>query len=143
MAVERMDNVSIVVSDLDAAVAFFEAIGLAAGQRATVSGTWVDDVLGLDGVESQIVVLETPDGAGRIELAHYVTPPAEPVPAPAPNTLGLTRVMFAVDDIDATLERLAPLGGTPLRTVARYENAYRLCYLRGPEGIIVALAQEL
>jgi catechol 2,3-dioxygenase-like lactoylglutathione lyase family enzyme len=143
MAVNRLDNVAVTVSDLEAAVAFFEALGLAVEGRDTVSGPWVSEVLGLEDVTSEIAVLVTPDGHGRVELAHYVSPEAVPVPAPAPNTLGLTRMMFAVDDIDATVARLAPLGGSLMRDIARYEDAYRLCYLRGPDGIIVALAQEL
>ncbi len=145
MTIQRMDNVAIVVDDLDAAVAFFAALGLALEGRAAVEGDFADQTVGLDGVRSEIAMMCTPDGHGRLELTRYDHPEASaPSPAqPPPNTLGLHRVMFAVDDLDATLERLRPLGGEPLRGVANYQDEFRLCYLRGPAGIIVALAEQV
>ena len=145
MTIQRMDNVAIVVDDLDAAVAFFAELGLELEGRAHIEGEFADQTVGLDGIRSEIAMMRTPDGHGRLELTKYLAPEASaPSPAiPPPNTLGLHRVMFAVDDLDDTLARLRPLGGAPLREVADYENQYRLCYLRGPAGIIVALAEEV
>lgn len=145
MTVLRLDNVAIVVADLDAGIAFFEALGLELVGRQTVEGPWVDGVVGLDGTRSEIAWLATPDGLSRLEVTQYHSPLASPAdPAePPPNTLGLTRVMFAVDDVDGTVARLAPLGGRVLREIVNYGDEYRLCYVRGPAGIIVALAQEL
>ncbi|ARQ68807.1 VOC family protein [Streptomyces marincola] len=144
MTVQRMDNVAIVVDDLDAAVAFFTELGLEVEGRAHIEGPWADDAVGLDGVRSDIAMMRTPDGHGRLELTRYVTPAAaRPAPAdPPPHTPGLHRVMFAVDDIDGTVARLRAHGGELLGGIARYEDAYRLCYLRGPAGIIVALAER-
>ncbi|GAA1823574.1 VOC family protein [Agromyces salentinus] len=145
MSIQRMDNVAIVVDDLDAAVAFYTALGMEVEGRASIEGGFADQTVGLDGVRSEIAMMRTPDGHGRLELTKYVAPEASaPVPAvPPPNTLGLHRVMFAVDDLDDTLTRLRPLGGEILREVANYEDVYRLCYLRGPGGIILALAEEV
>ncbi|WP_394550576.1 VOC family protein [Agromyces sp. MMS24-JH15] len=145
MTIQRMDNVAIVVDDLDAAIAFFTALGLDFEDRALIEGEFADQTVGLDGIRSEIAMMRTPDGHGRLELTRYLRPEASsPSPAvPPPNTLGLHRIMFAVDDLDATLERLRPLGGEPLRDVANYEDVYRLCYLRGPAGIIVALAERI
>ncbi|WP_029251605.1 VOC family protein [Paraoerskovia marina] len=145
MTVERMDNVGIVVEDLDAAVEFFTVLGLQLEGRAEVEGDWVDRTVGLDGVRSEIAMMRTPDGHGRLELTRYAAPVAAPTDPAAlpPNTLGLHRVMFTVDDVDATLDRLRPLGGQVLGGVAQFESAYRLCYLRGPAGIVVALAEEI
>lgn len=145
MALLRMDNVAIVVEDLDAAVAFFAEIGLEVEDRARIHGLFADQTVGLDGVRSEIVMMRTPDGHGRLELTKYEAPVAatsNPA-APPSNTLGLHRIMFAVDDLDATLTRLRPLGGEVLGEVAQYEDMYRLCYLRGPAGIIVALAERI
>jgi catechol 2,3-dioxygenase-like lactoylglutathione lyase family enzyme len=145
MALKRMDNVGIVFDDLKAAVAFFTELGLELEGRQTVEGEWVDQTVGLEGVRSEIAMMRTPDGHGRLELATYHAPAAsasEPR-VPPPNTLGLHRVMFAVDDIDEVLGRLRALGAEVLGEVAQYEEKYRLCYVRGPEGIIIALAQEL
>ena len=145
MAVQRMDHVGVVVDDLDAAVAFFTELGLEGDQRMRVDGRWVDKVVGLDHVEVEIVMMHTPDGHGRLELTKFLAPAAmtgDPYPAP-PNTLGLRRVMFAVDDIRGTVRRLEKRGGELLGEIARYEDAYLLCYLRGPSGIIVALAEAL
>lgn len=140
-----MDNVAIVVEDLDQAIDFFGELGMTLEGRAEISGRWADETVGLDGVSSEIALVRTPDGHGRIELTKYVAPAAGSAdpPSPAPNTIGLHRVMFAVDDIDDTLGRLARFGIELLGTVAQYESFYRLCYLRGPAGIIVALAQQL
>ncbi len=145
MAIQRMDNVAIVVDDLDAAVAFFVELGMELEARASIEGVWADQTVGLDGVRSEIVMLHTPDGNGRLELTRYEAPIAvtPEVAAPPANTLGLHRVMFAVDDVDDTLERLRPHGGEVLREVAQFEDMYRLCYVRGPAGIIVALAEQI
>ncbi|MFF2779539.1 VOC family protein [Streptomyces sp. NPDC058052] len=145
MALQRMDNVGIVVEDLDAAVAFFTELGMEVEARAPIEGLFADQAVGLDGVRSDIAMMRTPDGHGKLELARYHHPVAIPsVPHdPPPHTLGLHRVMFAVDDIDDTIARLRTHGAELLGEVARYEDVYRLCYLRGPSGIIVALAEQL
>ena len=145
MALLRMDNIAIVVEDLDAAVAFFTELGMELEASAQIEGVWADRTVGLDGVRSKIVMMRTPDGHGRLELTKYLAPDAvrpDP-PAPAANTVGLHRIMFAVDDIDDTVARLREHGGEVLREVAQYEDLYRLCYLRGPAGIIVALAEQI
>jgi catechol 2,3-dioxygenase-like lactoylglutathione lyase family enzyme len=145
MTVQRMDNVGIVVDDLDAAVAFFVELGLELEGRAPIEGQWADHTVGLEAVRSEIAMMRTPDGHSKLELCVYRAPAAIPADPkmPPPNTVGLHRVMFTVTDIDDTIARLAAHGGTLLGEVARYENAFRLCYLRGPAGIIVALAEEL
>jgi len=140
-----MDNVLIVVDDLAAAIAFFAELGLELEGETTVEGQWVDRVVGLDGVRSDVAVMRTPDGHGRLELDKFHTPTAvraEPEDAPV-NTLGIRRIMFAVDDIEDVLARLLAHGATLVGEVAQYEDKYRLCYVRGPEGIIVALAEQL
>jgi catechol 2,3-dioxygenase-like lactoylglutathione lyase family enzyme len=145
MTVKRMDNVLIVVDDLEAAIAFFAELGLELEGETTVEGESVDRLVGLDGVRSDIAMMRTPDGHGRLELDRFHTPPAvraEPVNAPV-NTLGIRRIMFAVDDIEDVLARLQTLGAELIGEVVRYEDSYRLCYVRGPEGIMVALAEEL
>ena len=145
MAHTRIDNVGIVVDDLDAAIAFFEELGLEVEGRTTVEGDVVDRVVGLKGTRSEIAMMRTPDGHGRLELTRYQHPAAvgpDPRSEPA-NTRGMGRVMFTVDDIDDVVGRLRALGGELVGEIIRYGNAYRLCYLRGPEGIILALAQEL
>jgi catechol 2,3-dioxygenase-like lactoylglutathione lyase family enzyme len=145
MTVLRMDNVLLVVEDLEAAIAFFTELGLVLEGETTVEGEWVDRIVGLDGVRSDIAVMRTPDGHGRIELDKFHTPAAvraEPADAPV-NTLGIRRIMFAVDDIDDVLARLQAHGAELVGGVVQYEDQYRLCYLRGPEGIIVALAEPL
>ena len=141
----RMDNVAIVVDDMDAAVAFFTELGLELEGRSPIEGAVADRTVGLDGVRTEIAMMRTPDGHGRLELTTYDSPAATaPDPAaPAPNTLGLHRVMFAVDDIEGTIARLRPHGAEVLGEVARYEDLYLLCYLRGPSGIIVALAEQI
>jgi len=145
MTVQRMDNVAIVVDDLDAAVAFFTELGLEVEGTGRIEGVWADRTVGLDGIRSEIALLRTPDGHGRLELTKYHAPeavPAEPQ-SPPPNTLGLHRVMFAVDDLDDTVRRLRAHGAELLGDVVRYEDVYRLCYLRGPAGVIVALAEQI
>jgi catechol 2,3-dioxygenase-like lactoylglutathione lyase family enzyme len=145
MAIKRMDNILIVVDDLEAAIAFFAELGMELEGESTVEGEWVDRIVGLDGVRSDIAMMRTPDGHGRLELDKFHTPPAvraEPVNAPV-NTLGIRRIMFAVDDIEDVLARLQTLGAELIGEVVRYEDSYRLCYVRGPEGIMVALAEEL
>ena len=145
MAIKRLDHVSVVVDDLAAAIAFFTELGLEKDAEAAVEGEWVDRVNGIDGVQVDIVMMRTPDGHGRLELTKFRHPelvPIEPAIAP-PNALGLRSVMFAVEDLDDTVARMRAHGGELLGEVAHYENLYRLCYLRGPEGIIVALAEEL
>jgi catechol 2,3-dioxygenase-like lactoylglutathione lyase family enzyme len=144
MAIQRMDNVGIVVDDLKTAIAFFVELGLELEGEATVEGRWVDGSVGLDGVRSDIAMLRTPDGHGRLELSKFHTPPATTAEPNAPmNTLGYRRVMFAVTDIEAVLARLQAHGAELVGEVAQYEDKYRLCYVRGPEGILVALAEQL
>ena len=145
MAIQRMDNVAIVVDDLDAAVAFFTELGMELEGKGQIEGLVADRTVGLDGVRSEIAMMRTPDGHGRLELTRYHAPAAVGAGPenPPPNTLGLHRVMFAVDDIDDTIARLRPHGAELLGEVAQYENSYLLCYLRGPAGIIVALAEQI
>lgn len=145
MALQRMDNVLIVVEDLETVKAFFAELGMELDGETTVEGDWVDDVLGLHGVRADIAVMRTPDGHGRVELSRFHTPPAvrhAPMDAPA-NTLGIGRIMFAVDDIDDVVARLRRHGGELVGEIARYQDYYRLCYLRGPEGIVIGLAEQL
>lgn len=145
MTVLRMDNVLIVVEDLEASAAFFVELGLEREGGTSVEGRWVDRVVGLDNVRADIVTMRTPDGRGGVELTKFHAPPAirgEPEGAPA-NTLGIRRIMFAVDDIDDVVARLRGHGAELVGEIARYEDLYRLCYLRGPEGIMVGLAEPL
>jgi catechol 2,3-dioxygenase-like lactoylglutathione lyase family enzyme len=140
-----MDSVLIVVDDLEAVVAFFLELGMELEGKAAVGGQWVDDVLGLNGVRADIAVVRTPDGHGRVELSKFHSPAAikpEPKDAPA-NTLGIRRIMFAVDDIEDVIARLRTHGAELVGELEQYENIYRLCYVRGPEGIIVGLAEQL
>ncbi|MGH3238736.1 MAG: VOC family protein [Spirillospora sp.] len=140
-----MDNVAIVVDDLDAAIAFFTELGMELEGRALNEGLVVDRTVGMDGVQCEIAMMRIPGGHGRLELTRYITPEAsrpEPELTP-PNTLGLHRVMFRVDDIDAMVARLRPHGAELVGEMAQYEDIYRLCYLRGPAGVIVALAQQI
>jgi catechol 2,3-dioxygenase-like lactoylglutathione lyase family enzyme len=138
----RMDNVLIVVDDLEAAKAFFAELGMELEGETTVEGRWVDRVVGLNDVRADITMMRTPDGHSRVELTKFHTPPAvraEPESAPA-NTLGIRRIMFAVDDVVA---RLRSHGAELVGEIAQYEDIYRLCFLRGPEGIIIGLAEQL
>jgi catechol 2,3-dioxygenase-like lactoylglutathione lyase family enzyme len=144
MAIQRMDHVGVVVDDLAAAVAFFVELGLELEGEAAVEGRWVERVIGLDDVRVDIAMVRTPDGHGRLELTKFHSPKAvggEP-DAPA-NTLGLRRIMFAVDDIEDVVARLRAHGAELVGELERYEDSYRLCYVRGPAGIIVALAEQL
>jgi catechol 2,3-dioxygenase-like lactoylglutathione lyase family enzyme len=144
MTIQRMDNVAIVVDDLAAATAFFVELGLELEGEATVEGRWVDRIVGLDGVRSNIAMVRTPDGHGRLELTKFHTPPARNTDPNAPvNTLGIRRIMFAVDDIEDVLARLQAHGAELVGEVVQYEDKYRLCYVRGPEGIMIALAEQL
>lgn len=145
MTIKRLDHVSVVVDDLAAAIAFFTALGMTIESEMPVEGPWVDRVNGLDRVQVDIVMMRTPDGHGRLELTRFRNPPLvalEPAIAP-PNALGLRSVMFAVDSVDGTVARLRASGAGLIGEVVQYEDLYRLCYMRGPAGIIVALAEEL
>jgi len=145
MTIKRLDHISVVVDDLAAAIAFFTALGMTVEGETPVEGLWVDRVNGLDSVQVDIVMMRTPDGHGKLELTKFRHPElVESTPAIAPpNTLGLRSVMFAVDSVDATVARLRAEGAELIGEVAQYEDIYRLCYMRGPAGIIVALAEEL
>jgi catechol 2,3-dioxygenase-like lactoylglutathione lyase family enzyme len=145
MMLQRMDNVLIVVEDLEAAKAFFVELGMELEGETQVEGPWADRVVGLDGVRADIAMLRTPDGHGRVELSKFHTPPAiraEPEDAPA-NALGIRRIMFAVEDIDDVVARLRGHGAELVGEIAQYEDVYRLCFVRGPEGIIIGLAEKL
>ena len=145
MSLLRMDNVLIVVDDLEAATAFFVEIGMELEGEAAVEGLWVNRVVGLDDVRQTVAMLRTPDGHGRLELTKFHHPTAlsaEPKNAPV-NTLGIRRIMFAVEDIDEVLARLRAHGAELVGELEQYEDSYRLCYVRGPEGIIIALAEQL
>jgi catechol 2,3-dioxygenase-like lactoylglutathione lyase family enzyme len=144
MSVTRMDNVGIVVDDLDAAIAFFAELGLALEGRQRIDGDWAGRVTGVRDQRVEVAMLRTPDGHGRVELSRFDAPAIASDHRTAPvNSLGYLRVMFAVDDLDDTLARLRPLGATVVDEVVDYQDTYRLCYVRGPEGILVGLAQEL
>lgn len=145
MTIQRMDNVLIVVEDLEAAKAFFVELGMELEGETQVEGEWVGRVVGLENVKADIVMLRTPDGHGRVELSRFHTPPAvraEPEDAPA-NALGIRRIMFAVEDIDDVVARLRNHGAELLDEIAQYEDLYRLCFVRGPEGIVIGLAEQL
>src|SRR5947209_16846205 len=140
----RMDNVGIVVESLDEAIAFFAELGLKLEGRATVEGEWAGRVTGLGPQRVEIAMLVTPDGHSRLELSRFLTPPVVADHRNAPvNALGYLRVMFTVDDIDETLGRLRRRGAQLVGEVVRYQDSYRLCYIRGPEGLLIGLAQEL
>ncbi len=140
----RMDNVGIVVDDLKAAIAFFVELGLELEGEMTVEGQWVDRVVGLDGVRNDIAMMRTPDGHSRLELMKFQKPAATSSGPNIPvNTLGIRRIMFAVKDIEEVLARLQARGAELVGELEQYEDKYRLCYLRGPEGIIIALAEQL
>ena len=144
MAVKRMDNIGIVVEDMDAAIEFFTELGLELEGRAPIEGEWADGVTGLRRMRVEIAMMRTPDGHGRVELSRFLAPPVVADHRRAPvNALGYLRVMFAVDNIDDTLARLAKRGAQVVGEVVQYQDAYRLCYIRGPERILIGLAQEL
>jgi len=144
MAVQRMDNVGIGVADLEATIAFFRELGLELEGQTTIDGDWAGRVTGLPDMRVEIAMMRTPDGHGRLELSRFLTPTpiADHRNAPV-NALGYLRVMFAVDDIDETLARLREHGAELVSEVVRYQETYRLCYIRGPEGLLIGLAQEL
>jgi len=143
MTLLRMDNILVVVEDLDAAIAFFLELGMELEGRAELSGDWVDRVIGVDGAHDEIAMLRTPDGHGKLELTQFHTPEAvAPRPMDLPvNALGYRRLMSSVDDLDAVLARLLAAGAELVRDVVQYEDVYRLCFIRGPEGLIIGLAE--
>ena len=144
MTIQRMDHVGVVVDDLEAAKAFFVDLGMELEGKAPIEGRWVDRVNGIDGVQVDIAMMRTLDGHGRLELTKFHTPTAvSGEPENAPNSLGLRSIMFAVDDIDDVVARLRAHGAELVGEVANYEDIYRLCYVRGPEGILVGIAQRL
>ena len=144
MAVQRMDNVGIVVSDLGTTIDFFRDLGLELEGRDTIEGQWAGRVTGLEGQRVEIAMLRTPDGHGRLELSRFLTPPTVADHRAAPvNALGYLRVMFAVDDLEETLEQLFKRGAQLVGEVVQYQDVYRLCYIRGPEGLLIGLAQPL
>jgi catechol 2,3-dioxygenase-like lactoylglutathione lyase family enzyme len=145
MTIKRLDHVSVVVEDLAAATAFFTELGMTVEGEMPVEGPWVDRVNGIDNVQVDIVMMRTPDGQGKLELTKFRNPrliELEPAIAP-PNALGLRSVMFAVDSVDDTVARMQAHGGELMGEVVQYEDLYRLCYMRGPAGIIISLAEEL
>jgi len=144
MTVKRMDNVGIVVEDLDTAIEFFTELGLELEGRAPIEGDWADGVTGLRGMRVEIAMMHTPDGHSRLEMSRFFEPRVVADHRSAPvNALGYLRVMFAVEDIDDTLARLGKRGAELVGKVVRYKDTYRLCYIRGPEGILIGLAEEL
>ncbi|MEQ9103449.1 MAG: VOC family protein [Rhodothermales bacterium] len=144
MSIKRMDNVGIVVESLDAAIEFFSELGLTLQGRAMIEGEWAGRVTGLDNQQVEIAMMVTPDGHSRLELSRFLHPPVVADHRNAPvNALGYLRVMFTVVDLDATLHRLSAVGAALVGEVVRYEDAYKLCYIRGPEGLLIGLAEEL
>ena len=144
MPLKRMDNVGIVVDDLDSTIAFFRELGLELEGQATIKGEWAERITGLHPMHVEMAMMRTPDGHSRLEISRFMTPAAVADHRNAPvNALGYLRVMFAVDDIDDTLIRLREHGAQLVGEVVRYEDAYRLCYIRGPGGLLLGLAQEL
>jgi catechol 2,3-dioxygenase-like lactoylglutathione lyase family enzyme len=144
MTVKRMDNVGIVVEDLDAAIAFFVELGMQLEGRTTIEGEWAGRVTGLGFQRVEIAMLVTPDGHSRLEISRFLTPPVVADHRNAPvNALGYLRVMFTVDDIDEMLVRLRKRGAQLVGEVVQYEDLYRLCYIRGPEGLLIGLAEQL
>ena len=143
MTIKRMDNVGIVVEDLDAAIAFFKELGLELVGRAPVEGDWADGVTGLHDMRVEIAMMRTPDGHSQLELSRFLAPPVVADHRGNPvNSLGYLRVMFAVEDLDDILRRLEKLGAKLVGKVSQYKNLYRLCYIRGPESILIGLAEE-
>ncbi len=144
MTIKRMDNVGIVVESLDTAISFFTELGLKLEGQATVEGEWAGRVTGLDSQRVEIAMMVTPDGHSRLEISRFLTPPVVADHRNAPvNALGYLRVMFTVDDIDETLARLLKRGAQLVGEVVQYEDSYRLCYIRGPEGLLIGLAEQL
>ena len=145
MTIKRLDHISVVVEDLDAGIAFFTTLGMTLEGQMPIEGPWVDRVNGIDGIQVDIAMMRTPDGHGRLELTKFRNPKLvdiEPAVAP-PNALGLRSIMFTVENVDDTVARLRASGAELVGEVVQYEDKYRLCYMRGPAGIIVALAEEL
>ena len=144
MTIKRMDNVGIAFEDLDKAITFFQALGLNLEQRTMVEGEWAGRVTGLRDQQVEIAMMRTPDGHSRLELSRFLEPKIVEDHRTAPvNALGYMRVMFAVDDLDETLEEIGKLGATVVDEVVNFEDVYRLCYVRGPEGLLIGLAQEI
>jgi catechol 2,3-dioxygenase-like lactoylglutathione lyase family enzyme len=144
MTIRRLDHVGFAVEDLAAAVAFFAELGLELEGEATVEGEWVDDLLGLDGVRAEMAVMRTPDGHGRVELSKFHSPAATTTAPRAPvNTPGIPRLTFVVDAVDGAIDRLRPHGAELVGEVAQYRDLYRYAYIRGPEAIVIGLAEEL
>ena len=144
MTIQRMDHIGLVVDDLDAAMAFFVELGFKPGGKGQVEGDLVDRIIGLEGVRTEVAMIETPDGNGRLELIAFHSPPAQDGDAAGPaNTKGIRHIAFVVDDIDDVLARLRNHGAELVGHVVRYGNSFRLCYIRGPEGIIVELAERI
>ncbi|MCU1230617.1 MAG: Glyoxalase/bleomycin resistance protein/dioxygenase [Acidobacteria bacterium] len=145
MTIKRLDHISVVVYDLEGAIAFFTALGMTVEGKGSVEGPWVDRINALEGVQADIVMMRTPDGHGRLEVTKFRNPELielSPAIAP-PNAPGLRSVMFTVESVDDTVARLRAIGAELVGEVAQYEDKYRLCYMRGPAGIIVSLAEEL
>lgn len=145
MSILQLHHISVVVTDLEEAKVFFTELGMEMEGEAPIEGRWVDRINNIDDLRCRIAMMKTPDGLGRLELTQFSNPPAislAPAIAP-PNALGLRSVMFAVEDIDATVARLQAVGGTLIGEIVQYEESYRLCYMRGPAGIIVSLAESL
>ncbi len=144
MSIKRLDNVGIVVEDIDAAIEFFTELGLKLEGRAPIAGDWADGVTGLRGMRVEIALMRTSDGHSRLQLSRFLAPPVVADHRTAPvNALGYLRIMFTVEDIDDTLVRLSKRGAQLVGEVVQYEDTYRLCYIRGPEGNLIGLAQEL
>ncbi|MFI7062696.1 VOC family protein [Kribbella sp. NPDC050124] len=144
MTIKRMDHVGVIVDDLAAAIAFFLELGMELVGEGAIEGSWLDDVVGLDEVRCEVAFLRTPGGHGQLELTKFNNPVATTAEPSAPaNALGLRRIMFTVDDIEEVVARLRPHGAELVGQIAEYENTYRLCYLRGPENIIISLSEEL
>ena len=144
MTVKRMDNVGIVVEDMEAAIEFFTELGLELEGRAPIEGAWADGVTGLRGMRVEIAMMRTPDGHSRLEISRFLAPRVVADHRNAPvNALGYLRVMFTVEDIDDTLARLRKHGAQLVDEVVQYEDVYRLCYVRGPEGILIGLAEQI
>ena len=144
MTVLRLEHVGIVVSDLADAIGFFRELGLDVQGETSVEGEWVDRIIGLEGVRTQLAIMQTPDGHGRVELVQFDSPPSPPGDRNAPsNAPGIRHLLFAVEDIDDVVARLQARGAELVGELERYEDSYRLCYIRGPEGIIIELAEKL
>src|SRR4051812_17136318 len=144
VTVRRMDSVGIVVADIDAAIEFFAELGLELEGRAPIEGNWADGVTGLRNMRVEIAMMRTPDGHGRLEISRFLAPPVVADHRSAPvNALGYLRIMFTVEDIDDTLVRLGNCGAKLVGEVVQYQDSYRLCYIRGPEGVLIGLAQEI